>query len=168
MPSVKPLMATVPVVEIGLRRSRIHADGGEEQLTLWEPTHCNLRTHVAVSMTPLQCYDIHVHLVSSSEIESFTNCQSHLNSGFMALCGFGSIPTLANASSSSVPLCITRVMSLPSPTSCSHPFSPGTVSMCSVHHQNTGSVSPSRSERPTKEQVPAPSVRHTWKPWRQM
>ena len=31
-------MATVPVVEVGLRDSRIHADGGEEQLTLWEPT----------------------------------------------------------------------------------------------------------------------------------
>ena len=27
-------MATVPVVEIGLRRLRNHADGGEEQLTL--------------------------------------------------------------------------------------------------------------------------------------
>ena len=115
-------------------------------------------------MTPLQCYDIHIHLVSSSQVESFANCQSHLNSGFMALCGFGRIRTLANASSS-VPLCITRVVPLPSSTSWSHPFLPGTVSMCSMHHQNTGSVSPSRSERPMKEPVPAPSVRHTWKTW---
>ena len=50
--------------------------------------------------------------------------------------GCGKVPSLANAASSSVPLCLNRVES----------SAPGIVSICSVHHQYQGSVSPFQTE----------------------
>merc|ERR1719352_2027045 len=66
----------------------------------------------------------------------------HLNSGLSVLLGSGRDPSFANFSSNSLPLWIRRVASPPSSTSWSQPSLPGTVIICSVHHQYSGSVSP--------------------------
>merc|ERR1719412_2260642 len=75
-------------------------------------------------------------------MESFSNCKMHLYSALSVLAGSGNEPVLANFSSYSLPLWINRVASPPSSTSWSQPSAPGTVIICSVHHQYSGSVSP--------------------------
>merc|ERR1719390_368212 len=75
-------------------------------------------------------------------MESLIVWSTHLNSGFVVLFGSGNEPSLANFSSYSLPLWIKRVASPPSSTSWSHPSAPGTVIICSVHHQYSGRVSP--------------------------
>merc|ERR1719161_1617012 len=103
----------------------------------------NLCTPVVVSsLTPLHFAAIRVYLVLSAGIESLSNCKMHLNSGLSVLAGSGSDPSLANFSSNSLPLWMSRVASPPSSTSWSQPSSPGTVIICSVHHQYSASVSP--------------------------
>merc|ERR1719413_316705 len=97
---------------------------------------------VVSSLTPLHFLAIRVYLVLSAGIESFNNCKMHLNSGLSVLLGSGSDPSLANFSSNSLPLWISKVASPPSSTSWSQPSSPGTVIICSVHHQYSASVSP--------------------------
>merc|ERR1719498_1100857 len=97
---------------------------------------------VVSSETPLQILDMRVHLVLSAAMESLMVCKTHLNSGFVVLFGSGRLPSLANFSSNSRPLWISRVASPPSSTSWSQPSQSGTVSICSVHHQYSGSVSP--------------------------
>merc|ERR1712178_620803 len=66
----------------------------------------------------------------------------HLNSALVVLFGSGRDPSFAYLSSNSLPSWINRVASPPSSTSKSHPSAPGTVIICSVHHQYSGSVSP--------------------------
>merc|ERR1712147_577705 len=66
----------------------------------------------------------------------------HLNSGLVVLSGSGRDLSLAYFSSYSLPLWIRRVASPPSSTIWSGPSAPGQVSICSVHHQYSGSVSP--------------------------
>mmetsp|Transcript_30549 Transcript_30549/g.47063 ORF Transcript_30549/g.47063 Transcript_30549/m.47063 type:complete len:206 (-) Transcript_30549:12-629(-) len=83
-----------------------------------------------------------VYLVLSAWMESFSSCRMHRNSGLSLLFGSGRDPSLANFSSNSLPLCMSSVASPPSSTSWSHPSSPGTVIICSVHHQYSWSVSP--------------------------
>merc|ERR1719254_482536 len=75
-------------------------------------------------------------------MESFSSCRMHLNSALSVLDGSGSEPSFANFSSYSLPLWINNVASPPSSTSWSHPSAPGTVIICSVHHQYSGNVSP--------------------------
>merc|ERR1719205_199414 len=103
----------------------------------------NLWTPVVVSsLTPLQIAAIRVYLVLSAGMESFNNCRIHLNSALSVLAGSGRDPSFAYFASNSLPLCINKVASPPSSTSWSHPSAPGTVIICSVHHQYSGKVSP--------------------------
>merc|ERR1719181_2177919 len=99
-----------------------------ESLIVWS-THLNFAA-------------IRVHFVLSAWMESLIVWSTHLNSGFVVLFGSGNEPSLANFSSSSLPLWIKRVASPPSSTSWSHPSAPGTVIISSVHHQYSGRVSP--------------------------
>merc|ERR1711959_793143 len=89
---------------------------------------------VVSSLTPLHAAAILVYLVLSCWMESFKVCSTHLNSGLSVLVGSGKLPSLANLPSHSLPLWIKSVASPPS--------LPGTVIICSVHHQYSGSVSP--------------------------
>merc|ERR1719272_2341744 len=103
----------------------------------------NFSTPVVVSsLTPWQAFAIRVYLVLSAGMESFNNCKMHLNSALSVLAGSGKVPSFAYFPSNSFPLCINRVASPPSSTSKSQPSAPGTVIICSVHHQYSGSVSP--------------------------
>merc|ERR1719203_2246797 len=97
---------------------------------------------VVSSETPLHFLAIRVYLVLSAGMESFSSCKMHLNSALSVLEGSGNEPSLANFSSYSLPLWMSKVASPPSSTSWSHPSSPGTVIICSVHHQYSASVSP--------------------------
>merc|ERR1719511_471257 len=103
----------------------------------------NLCTPVVVSpLTPLHLAAMRVYFVLSNGMESFNNCRMHLNSALSVLLGSGRLPSLANFSSYSFPLCINKVALPPSSTNWSHPSAPGTVIICSVHHQYSGKVSP--------------------------
>merc|ERR1719272_2494174 len=103
----------------------------------------SLCTPVVVSSdTPLHCLPIRVHLVASSGIESRMSWSTHLNSALDVLAGSGSDLSLAYFSSNSFPLWMSIVASPPSSTMKSGPSDPGQVSICSVHHQYSGSVSP--------------------------
>merc|ERR1719238_2696504 len=103
----------------------------------------NLCTPVVVSsLTPLTTAAILVHFFGSTPMESLMVWRTHLNSGFVVLSGSGKEPSLANFSSNSLPLWISNVASPPSSTSWSQPSAPGTVIICSVHHQYSLSVSP--------------------------
>merc|ERR1719203_2420793 len=97
---------------------------------------------VVSSLTPWQAFAIRVYLVLSAGIESFNNCKIHLNSALSVLVGSGNDPSFACLSSNSLPLWMSNVASPPSSTSKSQPSAPGTVIICSVHHQYSGSVSP--------------------------
>merc|ERR1719446_1806054 len=97
---------------------------------------------VVSSLTPLHFLAIRVYFVLSAGIESFNSCRMHLNSGLSVLLGSGKVPSLANFSSNSLPLWMSSVASPPSSTSWSQPSLPGTVIICSVHHQYSGRVSP--------------------------
>merc|ERR1719321_1366412 len=103
----------------------------------------NRSTPVVVSsLTPLHAAAILVYLVLSCWMESFKVCNTHLNSGLSVLFGSGKDPSFANLASNSLPLWIKSVASPPSSTNWSQPSLPGTVIICSVHHQYSGSVSP--------------------------
>merc|ERR1719311_1735602 len=97
---------------------------------------------VVSSLTPWQAAAILVNLVLSFGMLSFRSCRMHLNSALSVLAGSGRLPSLAYFCSNSLPLWIKRVASPPSSTSRSQPSSPGTVIICSVHHQYSGNVSP--------------------------
>merc|ERR1719261_458267 len=97
---------------------------------------------VVSSLTPWQAAAILVNLVLSFGMLSFRSCRMHLNSALSVLLGSGRLSSLAYFSSNSLPLWIKRVASPPSSTSWSHPSLPGTVIICSVHHQYSASVSP--------------------------
>merc|ERR1711920_1130018 len=90
---------------------------------------------VVSSLTPLHLAAMRVYLVLSTWMESFSNCRMHLNSALSVLEGSGREPSLAYFSSNSLPLWISSVASPPSSTSRSQPSAPGTVIICSVHHQ---------------------------------
>merc|ERR1719229_922215 len=103
----------------------------------------NLCTPVVVSsLTPLHLAAIRVYFVLSALIDSLKSSRMHLNSALSVLAGSGKDPSLANFSSYSLPLWMSSVASPPSSTSWSQPSAPGTVIICSVHHQYSGSVSP--------------------------
>merc|ERR1719487_2453423 len=97
---------------------------------------------VVSSLTPWHAAAILVYLVLSAGIESLRSCKMHLNSALSVLAGSGRLPSLAYFSSNSLPLWIKRVASPPSSTSRSQPSLPGTVIICSVHHQYSANVSP--------------------------
>merc|ERR1719420_14617 len=97
---------------------------------------------VVSSLTPFNFFAILVYLVLSAWIESFKTCSTHLNSGLSVLAGSGRDPSLPNFASNSTPLWTKSVASPPSSTSWSQPSLPGTVIICSVHHQYSGRVSP--------------------------
>merc|ERR1719460_1248969 len=97
---------------------------------------------VVSSDTPRHFAAMRVHLVLSTWMESLMVCKTHLNSGLDVLSGSGKEPSFSNLISKSRPLCMRRVASPPSSISWSHPSIPGHVSICSVHHQYSGSVSP--------------------------
>merc|ERR1719510_2842154 len=96
---------------------------------------------VVSSLTPLHLAAMRVHFVLSTWMLSLIVWSTHLNSGLSVLAGSGKDPSLANFSSNSRPLWISNVASPPSSTNWSHPSAPGTVSICSVHHQYSGRVS---------------------------
>merc|ERR1719478_1327279 len=105
--------------------------------------HLNSALSVVVSsLTPWHFAAILVYLVLSAGMESFKSCRMHLNSALSVLAGSGKEPSFAYLSSNSLPLWINRVASPPSSTSKSQPSAPGTVIICSVHHQYSGRVSP--------------------------
>merc|ERR1712203_641864 len=104
-------------------------------LSLWTPV-------VVSSLTPWQAAAIRVYLVLSAGMESLSNCKMHLNSALSVLAGSGKEPSLAYFASYSLPLWINNVASPPSSTNRSQPSAPGTVIICSVHHQYSGKVSP--------------------------
>merc|ERR1719230_298638 len=97
---------------------------------------------VVSSLTPLHLAAMRVYLVLSAGMESFSSCRMHLNSAFVVLLGSGRLLSLAYFSSNSLPLWMSRVASPPSSTSWSQPSAPGTVIICSVHHQYSARVSP--------------------------
>merc|ERR1719453_2130763 len=97
---------------------------------------------VVSSLTPWHLAAILVYFVLSAGMDAFRSSKMHLNSALSVLLGSGRLPSLANFSSNSFPLWIKRVASPPSSTRRSQPSSPGTVIICSVHHQYSGSVSP--------------------------
>merc|ERR550539_2152892 len=97
---------------------------------------------VVSSLTPLHFAAMRVYLVGSFGMESFNNCKMHLNSALSVLEGSGRDMSLAYFASNSFPLCMSNVASPPSSTSWSQPSAPGTVIICSVHHQYSGRVSP--------------------------
>merc|ERR1719499_1244612 len=97
---------------------------------------------VVSSLTPLHLAAMRVYLVLSTGMESFRSCRMHLNSALSVLLGSGREPSLAYLASNSLPLWISKVASPPSSTSWSQPSAPGTVIICSVHHQYSGNVSP--------------------------
>merc|ERR1719206_145279 len=97
---------------------------------------------VVSSLTPLHLAAMRVYFVLSAGMESFSSCKMHLNSTLSVLLGSGREPSLANFASYSLPLCMSSVASPPSSTSWSQPSAPGTVIICSEHHQYSGSVSP--------------------------
>merc|ERR1740133_268915 len=97
---------------------------------------------VVSSLTPWHFFAILLYLVLSAGMESFKSCKMHLNSALSVLAGSGKLPSFAYFSSNSLPLWIKRVASPPSSTSKSQPSWPGTVIICSVHHQYSGRVSP--------------------------
>ena len=65
------------------------------------------------SMTPLQCFAIRVLVVAFSEKKSFTIC-TNFDIGFLVYSGSVKFTPMVDTASSSVPLCIKRVSSLPS------------------------------------------------------
>merc|ERR1719450_1707683 len=97
---------------------------------------------VVSSLTPLHLAAMRVYFVLSAGMESFSSCKMHLNSALVVLLGSGRLPSLAYFSSDSLPLWISSVASPPSSTRKSQPSAPGTVIICSVHHQYSGRVSP--------------------------
>merc|ERR1719270_703213 len=97
---------------------------------------------VVSSLTPLHLAAMRVYLVLSTGIESLSNCRMHLYSALSVLEGSGNEPSLAYLVSNSLPLCMSNVASPPSSTNWSQPSAPGTVIICSVHHQYSGKVSP--------------------------
>merc|ERR1719511_278347 len=97
---------------------------------------------VVSSLTPLHLAAMRVYFVGSAGMESFSNCKMHLNSALSVLFGSGRDLSFAYVASYSLPLWMSSVASPPSSTSWSQPSAPGTVIICSVHHQYSGSVSP--------------------------
>merc|ERR1719420_493727 len=97
---------------------------------------------VVSSLTPFNFFAILVYLVLSAWMESFKTWSTHLNSGLSVLAGSGKDPSFPNFASNSTPLWTKSVASPPSSTSWSQPSAPGTVIICSVHHQYSASVSP--------------------------
>merc|ERR1719401_725770 len=97
---------------------------------------------VVSSLTPLHLAAMRVYFVGSAGMESFNSCKMHLNSALSVLLGSGRDLSLAYFASISLPLWMSNVASPPSSTSWSQPSAPGTVIICSVHHQYSGRVSP--------------------------
>merc|ERR1719236_48879 len=97
---------------------------------------------VVSSLMPLHLAAIRVYFFLSTWIDSLRSSRMHFSSALSVVEGSGRLPSFANFSSYSLPLCIRRVASPPSSTSWSHPSAPGTVIMFSVHHQYSASVSP--------------------------
>merc|ERR1712025_623533 len=117
---------------------------------------------VVSSLTPWHFLAMRVYLVLSTGMESFNNCKMHLNSGLSVLVGSGSEPSLAYLSSNSLPLWIKSVASPPSSTSRSQPSAPGTVIICSVHHQYSGRVSPFHAKTVAVPALAMPAAAWSW------
>merc|ERR1719207_108180 len=102
---------------------------------------------VVSSDTPRIDLPIFVHFSGSFWIDSRIRDSTHLNSGLFVEAGSGSDLSFAYCASYLVPSWIRSVASPPSSTSMSGPSLPGHVSICSVHHQYSSSVSPLREHR---------------------
>ena len=103
----------------------VHVDGGEEQIAFGG--------HLPGSEDACGRF-LNVTLAQLHHVRPLGGILDHLQD-IVVRSGSGELPSLANAGSSLVPLCIKTFASPPSSTSCSHPSAPGTVSICSVHHQ---------------------------------
>ena len=75
------------------------------------PAPTTPKTRNISSLTPLHLAAMRVYLVLSAGIESLSSCQMHLNSALVVLEGSGRLPSLANFSSNSLALWISRVAS---------------------------------------------------------
>merc|ERR1719217_1582955 len=93
-------------------------------------------------------------------MESLISCKTHLNSAFVVLAGSGNFFVLAYSVSYSLPLWINMVASPPSSTIRSGPSVSGQVSICSVHHQYSGRVSPFQAK-----QAQVPALAHAAAAW---
>merc|ERR1719316_725978 len=110
---------------------------------------------VVSSDTPRIDLPIFVHFIGSFWIDSRIRESTHLNSGLFVEAGSGSDLSFAYCASYLVPSWIRSVASPPSSTSMSGPSLPGHVSICSVHHQYSSSVSPFHANT---EAVPALAI----------
>merc|ERR550514_999801 len=97
---------------------------------------------VVSSLTPRTHLDILVHFSGSFWMDARRMLSTHLNSAFFVDAGSGRLPSFANFSSAFLPSWMSMVASPPSSTMRSGPSLPGHVSICSVHHQYSSSVSP--------------------------
>merc|ERR1712224_111428 len=111
-----------------------------------------MNTSGRLLLTPLHFAAMRVHFVLSAWMESLMVWSTHLNSGLVVLLGSGSDLSFAYFSSNSLPLWMSMVASPPSSTICSGPSVSFHVSICSVHHQYSGRVSPFHAKT---TQVPA-------------
>merc|ERR1719375_1523701 len=107
---------------------------------------------VVSSLTPRTHLLILVHFFGSFLMDSRINASTHLNSAFVVSAGSGNFPSFSYCVSRLRPSWISIVASPPSSTKRSGPSLPGQVSICSVHHQYSSSVSPFQAKT---EAVPA-------------
>ena len=88
-------------------------------------------------------------------MDSRINASTHLNSAFVVEAGSGKEPSFSYFSSHFLPSWMSMVASPPSSTIKSGPSLPGHVSICSVHHQYSSSVSPFHANT---DEVPALAI----------
>ena len=93
---------------------------------------------VVSSVTPLMPAPIRVYFESSAATEARSRSRMTVYSSESSSVADGTAPAFSN----SVPLWTSRVASPPSSSIMFGPLPSGQVSICSVHHQYSGSVSP--------------------------
>merc|ERR1711862_647794 len=136
------MTAAIHIVKFRFGHTIIDIDGWKKQLTLDRHFPQTVHTSGGLFRDTWQFFAMRVHFVASSGMESLMSWRMHLNSGLLVLSGSGRDLSLAYFSSNSFPLWIKSVASPPSSTIWSGPSFPGHVSICSVHHQFSGRVSP--------------------------
>merc|ERR1719446_1962450 len=142
MPSGKECLQPYTLSNLDLVTQSFTLMAGTSKLPLAAISFRRCTPVVVSSLTPFQLAAMLVHFLGFCWMDWRMRFKTHLNSGLLVSFGSGSVPSFANFSSSSLPLWIKRVASPPSSTIRSGPGRPGHVSICSVHHQYSGRVSP--------------------------
>merc|ERR1711907_753922 len=134
------MTAAVHIVKFGFSHTIVHIDGWEEKLTFLrhlleaEHTCSSLLAHTLA----LLCHPGVLCLVYLDRV--LQQLQDAFELGIVRARWIWQSSVLGKPNSK--PLWIKSVASPPSSTSWSQPSSPGTVIICSVHHQYSGRVSP--------------------------